>query len=249
MDYRTILDTVAENYRNILRENLVGIYVHGSIAFGCFHWDKSDIDFIVAVHEKLSHAQKRTLMDFTMKIDELAPPKGLEMSVVLKKHCWRFVYPTPFELHFSHRHQDWYRRDPDDYCEKMQGEDRDLAAHFTVVKYTGITWCGEPIGSVFGDIPAECYWDSILRDIRNAKKDIAENPVYTVLNLCRVAAYRQRGLILSKEQGGVWAIENADRRYSGLIHRALRSYRTDEKMTLCQAEADPFCDSMFHLIF
>ncbi|WP_161567304.1 hypothetical protein [Acidilutibacter cellobiosedens] len=36
-------------YQTILGDNLVGIYVHGSIAFGCFHEEKSDIDFIAVI--------------------------------------------------------------------------------------------------------------------------------------------------------------------------------------------------------
>lgn len=41
-------------YQNILKDNLIGIYIHGSIALNCFNWDKSDIDFIIVVRDKLS---------------------------------------------------------------------------------------------------------------------------------------------------------------------------------------------------
>lgn len=54
MTYQELLDKIAEGYRGILKDNLVGIYVHGSIAMKCFHWDKSDIDFIAVVRESLS---------------------------------------------------------------------------------------------------------------------------------------------------------------------------------------------------
>ena len=42
-----LLDTVAGRYEEILGKNLVGIYAHGSLAFGCFSWERSDIDFLV----------------------------------------------------------------------------------------------------------------------------------------------------------------------------------------------------------
>lgn len=45
MEYQEILRKIATAYTKILQDNLAGIYVHGSIAFGCFHWSKSDIDF------------------------------------------------------------------------------------------------------------------------------------------------------------------------------------------------------------
>lgn len=211
MDYHKILNSISENYRNTLKENLIGIYVHGSIALGCFNWDKSDIDYIVVIHKELSHETKKKLMDFTVRLNKQAPPKGLEMSIVLKRYCNKFYYPTPFELHFSNMHKEWYLSDPDDYCEHMQGKDKDLAAHFTIIKHAGIALYGEPIRDVFDNVPSKNYLDSIKDDILNAKKDIIKNPVYIVLNLCRVAAYIKEGLILSKKQGGEWGIENLKR--------------------------------------
>ena len=51
MDEKDILAQVTSSFQKILKDNLVGIYVHGSIAFNCFHWDRSDIDFIVVTKE------------------------------------------------------------------------------------------------------------------------------------------------------------------------------------------------------
>jgi streptomycin 3"-adenylyltransferase len=49
MDYNPILQQIKENYVEVIQDNLVGIYVHGSIAFNCFRWENSDIDYIVVV--------------------------------------------------------------------------------------------------------------------------------------------------------------------------------------------------------
>ena len=249
MNYQVILNKILENYQNILKNNLVGIYVHGSIALGCFNWNKSDIDFIVVINDKLSHETKRMLMDSNVELNKQAPQKGLEMSIVLKKYCKEFTYPTPFELHFSNMHKEWYHNNPDDYCEHMQGEDKDLAAHFTIIKHAGIVLCGEPIDSVFGDISKEYYLDSIKEDIKNAENDIISNPVYIVLNLCRVVAYTKNGLILSKEQGGRWGVENLKNDYKAIISRALHSYKTNETMNIEKDEASDFCNYMLALIF
>jgi streptomycin 3"-adenylyltransferase len=48
------------------------------------------------------------------------------------------------------------------------------------------------------------YWDSIKSDIANAETAIVQLPMYTVLNLCRVRAYQQDQLIISKQAGGEW---------------------------------------------
>lgn len=44
-----LLDRIKTAYSKILGDRLAGIYVHGSIVFGCFNWDRSDIDFLVVV--------------------------------------------------------------------------------------------------------------------------------------------------------------------------------------------------------
>lgn len=79
------LRQVLEAYREILGGALCGFYVHGSLAFGCFSWEKSDLDFLVAVREPPAQAQKEALIRVLLHTQ--APEKGFEMSVVLAGDC------------------------------------------------------------------------------------------------------------------------------------------------------------------
>ncbi|MCR1949851.1 DUF4111 domain-containing protein [Clostridium sp. DSM 100503] len=248
MNYEEVLKCISKEYKNILRDNLIGIYVHGSIVLNCFNFDKSDIDYIVVVNKPLTEDIKLKLMDITIELNKQAPPKGLEMSIVLKEYCTNFIYPTPFELHFSNRHVDWYNNDSKDYCEKMIGFDKDLAAHFTIIKNAGIVLYGLPINQVFAEVPREDYLDSIKNDISEAKSEIYDNPVYIILNLCRVLAYVRDNLNLSKKQGGEWGICNLNRCYHKIINEALYSYKTNEIMKVDEEEAKRFCEYMLNEI-
>ena len=171
------------------------------------------------------------------------------MSVVLKDCCLNFKYPMPFELHFSNMHIDWYLRDAYNYCENMHGVDKDLAAHFTIIREFGIVWCGQPIEDVFGKIPKDNYLDSIKEDVKDAKDDIIENPMYIVLNLCRVLAYAKYELILSKEQGGNWGLENLKLKYHNIVSKALHCYQTEDVMMVDKEEAENYCRYMSKAIF
>ena len=62
MYYQTLLDKFTHAVKEITGEKLTGIYLHGSLAMGCFHPEKSDIDLIVVVSENLSDDQKGLLM-------------------------------------------------------------------------------------------------------------------------------------------------------------------------------------------
>ncbi len=48
--------------------------------------------------------------------------------------------------------------------------------------------------------------------------------MYLTLNLARVLAYAREGLILSKKEGGEWALENLPEKYHSLIRDALQEY-------------------------
>jgi streptomycin 3"-adenylyltransferase len=249
MDYGIILDNIKRSYRTILEDNLVGIYVHGSIAMNCFHWNSSDIDYIVVVEKELSEEQKLLLMKATVEENGAAPVKGIEMSVVLAKHCREFRYPTPFELHFSNMHLDWFRNDPIGYCKNMNGEDPDLAAHFAIILKYGIVLYGKEVRRVFSEVPREAYLDSIKSDIEDAASAVLDNPVYMILNLCRVVAYMKSDLVLSKEQGGEWGLASLNDRYHALLNDALESYRTGEEMIPDKGIVNEYCETMLEMIF
>ena len=149
----TLLNQISLEYQKILGRRLVGIYVHGSLAFGCYRRERSDIDFLTVTRDPPAPAEKEALIDALLKLENDWPAKGIEMSVVLKKYCVNFVYPTPFELHFSKMYTERCRQDRKTFCRAMHGTDRDLAAHFTVSRAVGITLCGESAASVFGAVP------------------------------------------------------------------------------------------------
>lgn len=191
---------------------------------GCYNPTKSDIDLIVVVKDSMSNTVKKAFMDMVVELNGKGPAKGIEMSIVKQSVCKPFVYPTPLELHFSIAHREWYGKNLDDYISKMKGEDKDLAAHFTIITHRGKCLCGVPIKDVFADVPVEDYIDSIWNDIAGTEEDIADDPMYMILNLARVLAYLKDGLVLSKKEGGEWALNNLLGMYHSLIKTALNEY-------------------------
>ena len=106
----------------------------------------------------------------------------------------------------------------------MNGADKDLAAHFTIIGKRGECLYGQPIKDVFEEVPAQDYMDSIWDDICEAPEDISENTMYIVLNLARVLAYCKDSLILSKKEGGEWALDYVPDMYHSVISIALQEY-------------------------
>ena len=177
-EYKKFIGSFVQKNQLILGDNLVGVYLHGSAVMGCFHPQKSDLDFIIVIQHDLNAAVKRQYMDMVVAQNShdaiIAPAKGIELSIVKESVCRPFVYPTPFVLHFSAAHLNWYQTNPSDYIEKMNGTDKDLAAHFTILCPRGMTLWGKEIPEVFAEVDATYYFDSIWNDIENAKEEITE---------------------------------------------------------------------------
>lgn len=244
MPYQDLIDKIVSVSREIIGKKLTGIYLHGSLAMGCFNPSKSDIDFIIIIGDNISDEQKMKLMERIVVLNGQAPAKGLEMSIVLRKYCDPFIYPTPFELHFSPAHLQWFCDNPQDYIQYMKGEDKDLAAHFTIIRQYGIVLYGEEIESVFAEVPRQNYVDSIWEDVRNAREEILKQPVYITLNLCRILAFLKDGLYLSKKEGAKWAMEHLPAEYTAVISSALTCYQSDRDMIADEGSCKAFAEQM-----
>ena len=245
---KSITEKFVKQSQDILGDNLVGIYLHGSAAMGCFNDEKSDIDLLVVINSDLSDDDKLKFMNMVVELHAFVPTNGIELSVVKKSVCKPFVYPTPYELHFSSAYLEWYKRNPHDYVLKMNGTDKDLAAHIMIIYHRGICLYGEDIKIAFEDVGREAYFDSLWYDIERSEAEILENPVYITLNLCRVLAYKRESLILSKQEGGKWGLENIPKRYCKLIQQALDEYASVRTMELDEKEALEYAKYMIENI-
>lgn len=247
-DAEALMQQVKLRYADILPDNLVGIYLHGSLAAGCFHWETSDIDFLVVVKRPLPVEKKIALIETLYSLRDEAPPEGFEMSVMTLEACQDAHFPMPYELHYSSRWVRDYERDPRGFCERMHGEDIDLTAHVLAMHAFGTVLFGPSIPRVFSQVKRDDALYAIRHDVMDAGDHLHEEPVYYVLNLCRALAYYRDELVLSKKQGGEWAIRNLPHAHQGVIQAALNAYQSGHDMFYDLGQAEDFCfDAMEEL--
>lgn len=250
MECQSLLHHLVSGAKECLGGRLTGVYLHGSLAMGCFNPQKSDIDLILVSSRSLTLSEKRRLIKLIAALNAAAPAKGIEISAVRRAVCRPFQYPTPYELHFSPMHLKRYLMDPEKFIREMNGVDYDLAAHFTMLLARGAVLWGSPIGEVFGSVPPADYLDSILKDASSALQDVLENPVYVLLNLLRTLAYMNEKKPLSKKEGGEWGLKNLCGREQRLIQTALDCYGSDRVFPIGEMREDAldFCRNMLAAI-
>jgi len=217
------LDRVVALFIQELEENLIGIYLHGSLAMECFNPNRSDIDLFIVVKEKLDTLSSKRIATMAVAFHKELPNKGgLEFTIILEKHLIEFVYPTPFEFHYSPYHTEKYETDENYLCGGF--EDEDLAAQIVVAYERGSALYGRPLQEVYRPIDEQYYIASILHDIESSKQEILDNKVYFTLNLCRVLYFLREGQVASKKEAGEWGIKFLPHRYQELIEECLHEY-------------------------
>lgn len=207
---------------------LKGVYVHGSLALGCFNPAKSDIDLLVILHSPLDAVERRGIVEKLLALS--LQPHPIEISFLTENQLTPWRYPTPYELHYS---EDW--RDlcaarlqsgaTTTFVEGLQ-LDPDLAAHITVARARGIAWIGPDPVVMFPGVPAADYLASVTLDIESGLEAIGQNPVSGILNACRTLAYVQTGQVLSKLEGGLWVLNTCWPALHRVIQTAVDRYKT-----------------------
>ncbi len=77
---RPLLDDLVQLFHDTLDDALLGVYLHGSLAMGCFNPQKSDIDLLAVGNEPLDNRQKMRLMQGVVALNALVPEKGIDFG-------------------------------------------------------------------------------------------------------------------------------------------------------------------------
>jgi predicted nucleotidyltransferase len=205
---RRHLDDLVRGLRDVLSEGIAGVYLHGSLALGCFNPALSDIDVLVVTKRSLTSTEREALAPL------LAAGGRIEISFLPESSLRRWRHPAPYDLHFAW--QEGRLLGP--------GEDHDLAAHVTIGRHAGVALLGPPPTDVFPEVPWEDYEDSLRRDLESCGEH--GGGIYAVLSPARIWATLTERDVHSKASGAAWAIERAPEEYRPLLSQALETYRT-----------------------
>jgi GNAT superfamily N-acetyltransferase len=231
------VNSIVSSLADSLGSNLLGVYLHGSLAMGSYYRPKSDVDLLGVVHRSLTPQQRQEVVHRLLDQWRRRPTVGgVEASVVLLRDTQAPTHPMPFEAHFSEQLTPALVADQIDFA--RQRTDGDLAAHCMTTRARGLRLTGLPIRDVFAPVRHEDFIAAILSDVSWILADghLPESPVYGVLNCCRVLMVLDQGpgCVPSKEEGGRWALQHLPPVHRPLVERALTCYRSDAPVSEAQ---------------
>ena len=223
-ELREVLDIFVSEVETELAENLVGVYLVGSLASGDFDLD-SDVDFLVVINTELTESNQKRLQEVQIKVHEIDcyPAKHLEgsyisivdlndWSIVGKKKLFYFDNGsiTPEQsVHDNNWHVRW------------------------ILRERGITLAGPEPQTIVRPIPnAELLGEmrTSLHQIMLIYEEALQQPLnffnsqfgqsFVVLTYCRMLHTLHTGVMQSKKAGAEWAKEYVEPKWRKLIDRA-----------------------------
>jgi predicted nucleotidyltransferase len=218
--------SIQKEITKILNDDLVGFYIHGSIAMGGFNPNISDIDLLAATNKSIAVETKRKLAKFFLNCSN--SPYPVEISFMNKEQLKDWQHPCPFDFHYSEYWRERYENDlfrgTYEFLNGNVNADPDLAAHITILKNRGICVGGKPIAEVFPLVPRSDYISSIVGDFKDCLDRIEEDPVYCTLNLIRVFWYLKEGVISSKQEAGNWGLLTLPKELTITVNKVIVCY-------------------------
>lgn len=219
--------------KEMIHNDMIGFYVHGSLAMGGFNPNKSDIDILVVTNKPMSIETKRELAQLFLSSSN--HPFPLEISFLTKEQLENWEHPCPFDFHYSEFWRERYEEDLVKGTHKYLNEeiktDADLAAHITIMNHRGICIEGRAIDEVFPVVSRLHYISSIMGDFQECLDNIEEDPVYCTLNMLRIFYYLKDGIIVSKQEAANLGIVSLPEEISVTVQKVLNLY-SNEKITM-----------------
>jgi predicted nucleotidyltransferase len=88
--------TLRTELQRLLDQNLIGIYLHGSLALGGFQPGRSDIDVIVLTAQRIDLETKCRCIELLLRISKMPCP--LDIRFLVQQDLFPFQHPLLCDL-------------------------------------------------------------------------------------------------------------------------------------------------------
>ena len=247
------INKVVNIWKKHLGDELIGVYLHGSIALDAFNPDSGDIDILVVVKDSIDIPVKLEIARDIIEIDK--KPCPLEMSAVKLSDARNWKTPGNCVFHYSDFWTEKYMErfsnpDADVYVVDHEFPDADVTSYIKLLKQCGIVLYGREIQKVFADISDEDFWVAISADIDDYDFHDYDARYFSsnVLILGRILSFKKERRILSKYDGGIWMIDHVPEDLKYLPKLAMKIWFEGEKHLLPEEDLSRLRDYLVNEI-
>ena len=247
------INEVVNIWKKHLGDELIGVYLHGSIALDAFNPNSGDIDILVVVKDSIDIRVKLEIARDIIEIDR--KPCPLEMSAVKLSDARNWKTPGNCVFHYSDFWTEKYMErfsnpDADVYVVDHEFPDADVTSYIKLLKQCGIVLYGREIQEVFADVSDEDFWAAISADIDDYDFHDYDARYFAsnVLILGRILSFKIERRILSKYDGGIWMIDHVPEDLKYLPKLAMKIWFEGEEHLLPEEDLSRLRDYLVNEI-
>ena len=202
-----VLGALLAGIQTVLNDNLLGMYLRGSLAMGDFDARTSDIDYVVVTQQHVGDQEFARLAAMHAKLAQLPNryAQHVEGSYLDRTAVLRFR-PAKY-------HPTLYRGEPLVWSE----HGANWLLERWVVREKGVVLCGPPPSSLMDPISVQELQMAVRKRLRDwgAWANQPDDPdwllpqshqAYVIETMCRALSTLDMGVLLSKRQAVAWAI-------------------------------------------
>lgn len=212
LDIKNQIEQVVFIWTKYMGDNLVGIYLHGSIVLDAFWPNSGDIDILIVVNDSIPIDIKLAIAKDIIVIDK--KPRPLEMSAIKLEDAKNWVNDGNCVFHYSDYWTERYlERFLDDtkevYVVDHEFPDADVTSYIKLINQSGITLYGSDKKDVFSEISDKDFWKAISSEVEDYEFDNYDPRYFAsnILILGRILSFKITKKILSKYDAGLWMID------------------------------------------
>jgi streptomycin 3"-adenylyltransferase len=223
------IDQVVALVRDVLGDDALGAYLHGSAVLGGLQHD-SDLDLFVVSMRPTTSDQKRALVRGLLPISGRGDPSGRARSVELTIAVGSEVRPWRYPPALDFQYGDWWRAEFErGDLVPWKSPNPDLAPTITMVLLGNQALFGPPPAEVLDPVPAEDVVRALLDGIPDLLGDLDTDTRNVVLTFARIWTTVETGAIRSKDAAADWALARLPDEHRPVLARARAIYLGDEQ--------------------
>ena len=221
-DVNAILNRLFSNVQEILGDQFLGMYLHGSLANGGFD-QASDVDVIFVTKEEISEETFSILRAMHIGMANLDSPWAIQLEAAYIPQS-SLRRSDPSNIRYPH-----LDRGHGEVLHWMAAEsDWSILRH--ILRERGIVITGPDPKTWIDPVSSNDLHMAVAEGLPLWFNPLLEDPAelsnrglqsFYVLSLCRILYTLKHGEILSKAAAAEWAMENLEARWKPLIERAL----------------------------
>jgi streptomycin 3"-adenylyltransferase len=212
---------------DVLGEDVVGAYLHGSAVLGGLR-ATSDIDVLAVSRRPTSAGERRHIVERLLEISgrraTRGPARPVELTIVVQGNVRPWRYPPHAEFLYG----EWLRDEYEAGAVPSPGPAPDLAPLIAMVLLGNRPLLGPPPAQVLDPVPRDDLQRAIAAGVPDLLNDLEPDTRNVLLTLARVLTTLATGDIRSKDAAAAWVLPRLPGEHRPVLARARAMYVGDE---------------------